>query len=81
MIRLTAFIGDSNVKVRPLVLIVTEIPFKIHSVDGWEGGGGGGGGAGGEADIKTDNLLKCVLCQILSGRWYQPSLVRRPHNF
>ena len=73
MIRLTAFIGDSNVKVRPLVLIVTEIPFKIHSVDGWEGGG--------EADIKTDNLLKCVLCQILSGRWYQPSLVRRPHNF
>ena len=44
VIRLTAFIGDSNVKVRPLVLIVTEIPFKIHSVDGWEGGAGGGGG-------------------------------------
>ena len=44
MIRLTAFIGDSNVKVRPLVLIVTEIPFKIHSVDGWKGGAGGGGG-------------------------------------
>ena len=54
------------------MLNVTEIPFKIHSVDGWEGGAG----AGGEADIKTDNLLKCVLCQILSGRWYQPSLVR-----
>ena len=40
------------------------------------GRAGRGAGAGGEADIKTDNLLKCVLCQILSGRWYQPSLVR-----
>ena len=40
------------------------------------GRAGRGEGAGGEADIKTDNLLKCVLCQILSGRWYQPSLVR-----
>ena len=35
----------SNVKVRPLVLNVTEIPFKIHSVDGWEGGAGRGAGA------------------------------------
>ena len=26
------------------MLNVTEIPFKIHSVDGWEGGAGGGGG-------------------------------------
>ena len=40
------------------------------------GRAGRGAVAGGEADIKTDNLLKCVLCQILSGRWYQPSLVR-----